>query len=253
MKRIDWDAYFDGTMDSAQRAEIDADATLVPERDGFKAFREALQASAHAERVPIGQLEAKLAQVAARTAPKAPKWVLRSAPLLLGLAAFAWWINQPTQPGFVPPSDAFALARTPVQETLQTADSEDAALWIASRKPYPVPVLTPKGEAHLVAARVGRGWSSYSFNFEGHPVVLEMSEKDRFDEAPTATQGGNTFFRGASGLGWRDQGLSFYVNGCAPGTLESNARTLFEAVKTGRRVKGKKKGNSAMRPIVTPL
>ncbi len=254
MSRIDWDAYFDGTMSPAQRAEIDASPELCRARDGFKAFRNALQESAHQEVVPIGLLEGRLSKVVGQPAKVAPKWVIRTAPVLACMAALAWWVNQPhATPSFVEPTDAYALARTPSEEVLQTSDVEDAALWIASRKPYAIPVVSMKDAATLTLAKVGRGWASYDFKSADFKVVLEFSPMDHFEGAKLVTISNRPFFRGKKGLGWREQGMSFYVNGCSAAKLEASACLLYDAVKAARRVKGKKKGNSALRPIVKAL
>ncbi len=248
MNRVDWDSYFDGTMSSDERARIEADPALVRQRDGFAAYRKALQEAAFAEVVPMDRLSRHLGSVAAAKSPlSAPKWVLRAAPVVAGLAVFAWWLNRP-EPSFSAPSDRYSLAQSPSDKSLTTSDALEAAEWVAGHSGMEAPVVPMRGGKFVFAA-VGKGWASYGFQSSGSSVVLQFATRDRFDQAPKLMIANREFSRGGEGLGWRKRGVSFYVNGCGSRSLQTHASALFDEVATCKWVSKKKRNTSLSRSV----
>ncbi len=249
MSRIEWDSYFDGSMSTGERSRIDSDSDLSRERDGYAAFRNAVHSAGQSEGVPSRRLAEALTQIAAKPSKApAPTWVLRTAPLVAVLAVIAIWVNRPQEP--VSSYDPRALAQTAAMGELPTRNSEEAARWVSSHLGVPAPVLSMKGVGYLILAYKGTDWASYTFVVATHNVVLQMATTDKFSDGDKVTIANRTFYRGKSGLGWRDHGLSFYVTGCGESVLASSASALQDEVKTARFLRGEKARNRVgKRPV----
>lgn len=218
MNRTDWDAYLDGSMSAADRESLDSrlaqEPALARELVGFKAFKAAVHGAGTAVSVPVERLDQALT-AASRPVPGAGKpairWAVRLAPVaavVVALAAVYW--PQPIQRQ---PSDPVAIGGTAFA-AIDVKDPVQAAKWIFEQTGIPVPALTLGRLGNLSHARHGKTWARLDYGVEGHTVHLYVSMSDTFEGAATTDIQGYRFYRGAHGFGWRENGLSYYANGC---------------------------------------
>lgn len=213
---IDWQAHADGSMPAGERSDLESrlaeDAALQAERDGFSAFRLALQGEGLNVPVPSNRLEEALAAAMRKpaTAPKAkPRYRLAlafSSICVLVLAYFA----------FLP--DRVNFATTPVIATKKFTDMPEASAWLSQSSGLAAPNLKLASNEQIGEASYGSGWACYDFKVNASQVKLYMAREDSFDEFGTPEPGPSpdcaTVFRGR-GLGWRGQGMSYYLLGPA--------------------------------------
>ena len=224
MKRTDWDDYLDGTMSASQRETLNerliSDATLAKELEGFKAFRSALRDAGLQVGVPSGRLEGALAATVAKPAVPAPgmKWMLRLSPLVaVAIVAAIVYRPEGARQALV---DPVAIGQSSAYAALQTTDSNAAAEWIFEKTQIPTPALTMGTVGKLSGARHGKDWGRFDFAVQGHTVHVYVAKSDTFEGAATVSVRGFNYYRGSNGYGWRDNGLSFYADGCASEVLE---------------------------------
>lgn len=222
MNRADWDAYLDGTMTLDDRKAIDArlaeDPALLRELEGFKAFRAAIRQAGMSVAIPEDRLQRALASTVQKpAAPPHLKWALRLSPLvaIAIVAAMVYW----PQGGRDMSGDGFAFVHTPAIEAITVSNPRQAAKWIFERTTIPTPPVTMGSTGKLFAARCGEGWGRFDFGVRGHTVNIYVAMSDTFQESAKVSIGGFTYYRGATGLGWRDNGLSFYADGCVGDVL----------------------------------
>jgi hypothetical protein len=206
LKRIDWQAYLDGSMFDQDRQ--DADRLLAEserarsELNGLMALRDTVRDAALSAPVPEDQLAAMLTKAVAKPRFSIRRVIYAVAPVAAA-AAIAWYLLI---------FDPMRLDRSPTRQIYEPNNPRDAAAWVRQRRPFKVPVIDLGRDVELMVTRVGDNWACYDFLVDGQVYYLYMSP----DPSPlrkaqrTAVVDGTTFYYGR-GVGWEKNGLGFYI------------------------------------------
>lgn len=230
MTRFDWQAYDDGSMDVATRAQAEqALATSDQARrelEQLRAFRVQLREAAMAEPVPVERLQARL-QVVVR--PGRPARAYRVATWTAGLAAAACL------------AVVFVLARAPrIDEVstpavaIETTVHEPRAVrdWLASGTGLPVPEIRLAGlDASIAGASHGKDWIAWKVTMCGDEYVIYGRESNNwFDHATEIQTGLKPMYVDGKHVGWYcGMGMAYIVKGgTEEGRLQLAKRACME-------------------------
>jgi hypothetical protein len=143
----------------------------------------------------------------------APRPAIRRPFVLAGAAAFAaaaiFFASQRPEPV---PVVGPAFTTAPEIARFSTGDAEKAAEWVSSRTHLKSPVLAMKGRATLRAAAYGKDWGGYAFECQEGKILLRFAGQDQYSSCGTVTEGDLNFYE-SNGLGWRQGGISFHLGG----------------------------------------
>lgn len=227
--RPDWKSYLDGSMPLAERervhAELERNPALRRDLEGYQAFVATLRERAFAE--PMPNLNFVL--------PRPP--LIRKSLLWVGAAALVgavtFYAVQPREPEAIATGPVFPdspeIDRQPGNEPDKLSD------WLVRRTSLNAPKVALKGVAQLESASYARDWAGYEFTCSAGKVRLRFAAKDGFEPCQTQRIGNNTFYR-SGGLGWRQNGLSFYLTGDPKVQLEKLAVAIVSEVSRSKSI-----------------
>lgn len=210
---IDWQSYLDGSMSSAEKAALDSrlarDSQLRSELEGFKAFRSALGEAGKQVVVPHAKLQASLSMVASAPMPKPPfkmPWIYALGATAAAVISITWYVMS---------RDPMSIAQSPTRDSNSSMTSTDASLWIRSKVGLAVPAFELEmSGSKFEGVEVGDDWGCLKYSLEGQPYRIYVSRKDHFDDfAKPQPMNGTQQYSGAKGIGWRANGLSYYLAG----------------------------------------
>lgn len=227
--RPDWKSYLDGSMPLAERervhAELERNPTLRRDFEGYQEFVSTLRERALAE--PMPNLSFAL--------PRPP--LIRKSLLWVGAAALAgavtFYAAQPREPEAIAVGPVFPDS----PEIDRQVGNEPAKLsdWLVRRTSLNAPKVALKGVAQLESASYARDWAGYEFTCSAGKVRLRFAAKDGFEPCQTQRIGNSTFYR-SGGLGWRQNGLSFYLTGDPKVQLEKLALAIVDEVSRSKSI-----------------
>jgi hypothetical protein len=196
MKRIDWQAYLDGSIEPGERREAERllreDPQAQRELDGLKSFVSAVRQAGLSEAPQAGGRRG-------RAALKVGAGLLATAAVLI----LAFFLTL----------DPMRLNRAPTRETFAIESPTEAASWVVEKTGMPAPEL-PLGEARLIGARYGRGWACYDYQLEGNDYFLYMSrDATPLQKAERVVERDGMRYYLGQGVGWEHGELAFYLRG----------------------------------------
>jgi len=228
-QRPDWKAYLDGSMPLAERERLHAELETRPElrRDleGYQAFVSTLRERAFAE--PIPDLNFVM--------PRPP--LIRKSLLWVGAAALVgavtFYAALPKEPDVVAAGPVFP--DSPEIDRQLGGEADTLADWLVRRTSLNAPKIALKGVAQIEAASYAKDWAGYEFTSSAGKFRLRFADKDGFEPCQTQRIGDSTFYR-SSGLGWRQNGLSFYLTGDPKVQLEKLAVAIVSEVRRSKSI-----------------
>lgn len=204
---IDWQAYRDGLMASAERARVDemlrSDAAVRADQAAFEQFRASLRSGGLAESLPLCQLHALLPQNTPRTLPR-PWGRLAVGAVAASALAFAGYR--------VATRDPYAVDGWIARGSMSTAQFAQAVPWVSKNAGVDMPVFDLASvRGSLTGVRYGEGWGSYTVTCCGKPYTISFSteQQPRFLSVPSQDR----FHETDRGTGWIQGGLAFYISG----------------------------------------
>lgn len=214
MSRIDWQAYEDGSLDAATRAQADAllatDPGAQKELEGLRRLKAALRSTAGHEDVPVASLQASLSRtVKSRPKPKR-RWLV---PALLGAAALAaaFFVFRS-----LPPRIQFD--DSPMVSSTRTSDPSEALRIARAGRGANYGSLDPRPVANLTGVAYGKTWTKFELEYEGKPVSLYLHEHPgKLVNLPALNWSQRLVWivrdPANPGLAWYAQGCEFLLSG----------------------------------------
>ena len=202
----DWKAYESGTMNPAEKAEVERLLETSQEaREDYAAYQEyktILQQAVHAEPVPYERLEGLLPR-AYRGKPLFRPVYLFAAAAVIAFAVFV--------PRMLGPRTSSNVQ--PVVAHMDTSDPMQAARWMRQGVTFPVPAFKLNGYAQLTGAEYGPDWAAYNYDSEGKKVKLIVRRRSyEFRDSETKTVGRTQFYVG-SYVGWNCPACAYQLVG----------------------------------------
>lgn len=227
MKKYDFGAYLDGSMSATERAEMEASLAQCPdlrrELEGYQAFAAALHDAGQSQIVPQGQLEAMLAQLA-KPRFQLPHWTLPvAAPALAAVMILGFFLLRPK----AAEPDPLALATSKALAALDTNDPSTAANWVAQRtgiQTNPIRLASFGGE--MEGCEAGSDWACFDYGVQGETVCVSMGRSDCFEKAKDCESCDDCEFFIGRGVGFRQNGVSYYISGSNPQRLLAYAKQI---------------------------
>ncbi len=207
-------------MSKAERQDLDRriqdEPALQRELAGFRAFKLAVRDAGLVTDVPDDRLTRALSSVVGSkpkpVRPSLEKWALRLSPVFGILLAYAVVTNWPTEDG--PSAKSIAIAVNPPIAHCKIVDPDKAVAWMNAKLPFQVPKLTLAGHGTLTGVKAGTDWAAWQFDAQEHQVNIFIAKRDPFEGAPYEDFSGTRLYKSPWGLGWRQGGFSYYVDGC---------------------------------------
>lgn len=227
MTGIDWDAYVRNELSPQEREALErrvaADVSLQKDLAGFVAFREAIREAGNRLEIPWDRLDRSIGAVVPKQQVRPRSWAVRFAPIvLLGLVLSIGRLVAsflPDQSGV----DRLALAKSSPIEHQAVSSPAEGSRWLSKRMGVQVPTIALTGVATISSVQYGRDWGKMEYRAQnGHSASLFVSTRDDFG-GPTETIEGCRFYKSNWGLGWRQDGLAYYLSGCGMHELEQLA------------------------------
>lgn len=244
MKKIDWQAYLDGSLNAEERHQAEellkSDPVAQKELDGLKEFCQIIKEQGLSEAVPTDRLANHLSTMVKDN--RAP-WFARPAVLVptavaaCALTAIALFSPPPVtqRPEQVATTQTHNdeyytnLELSPFQASTAVDDPQEAATWAATMLNRPAPVITLAGTpgATLDQAECGYCWIAYKFTYEGeHYTIYGRKEQDRFSDLQGQACGEKTLYVFPNAVGWRcAEDMDYVIKGGTP----EGRRLLAEA------------------------
>ncbi len=215
MTRFDWQAYEDGSMDAATRAQADAwlagsDQARL-ELESLRTFKAALHDFGSAEQVPIDRLRSSLATVTRggmqTRRRQAYFWVSAVA---VAAIAFAFVLDRSIPRIDDPGGPVMASESTVTQPAAVQA-------WLATKTTMPVPVIQLAGlsNASIEGASSGKDWISWKVRYCGQEYTLwGRQDQHWFDRAHVVKGTPKMFYVDGEHVGWYcSAGMAYMVCG----------------------------------------
>lgn len=211
--RYDWQAYLDGSLDPEQRelhdAALQADPAASAELDALRALRSCI----------------KQAVTSGVVVPRITRRTFRLVPLVaVAVAALAVTIAvlpRPEPPVALGPDSMRFDTSAAVEMSPRTANLVTSTAWLQKQTGFEVPALALGKRAQFKGAMYGDGWGCIYFEEDGQMYHLYVRK-----EAPQLETGmrirldcEGEFFEG-KGIGWRANGLSYYLKSKASRNLK---------------------------------
>ncbi len=226
---IDWKAFEDGSMPADERErllrELEGNARLRSDYEGYLAFVHTLRAQVHREPVPTINF----------TPVRQP--LIRRPFMFAGTAAAvaALIFLRPPATSVPASSPDISIANTPEIARLETRNPTEASKWLMKRTGLDAPVIDVPTHFRVAVASYGMDWSGYDFTCKEGTLQLRFAGRDSFESCSTVTLAGQVFYQ-ANGIGWRQDGLSFLLTGSKGAPLQDYAKIMHREISLKRKL-----------------
>lgn len=217
--RFDWQAYLDGSLDLVQRerheAELEQNPEAAAEVRALNALRDAV----------------KRAVTSSVSVPGPRRRPFRFVPLVasaVAILAIAVAVIPRPEPPVAITQDAMRFDTSAVMAKSPRAATLSASLaWVRSEIGYQVPDLELGSKARFIGAMHGGDWACFDFTEDGQTYHLYVRESaPQLDMGtPIKLDCEGDFYEG-QGIGWKANGLSYYLKGSGSRALKRIAAQI---------------------------
>lgn len=229
MKKIDWQAYHDGSLPASEQAEIKkrlaSESKLRTEWQAFQAFHSQIKGALSSDPVPVEKLERMLHFTTQQYGPKVVAGPLLGM-LIAGaiLTSFLYFGRTPETPA--PTAPLKPAAPGPARSSAVLSDPTLARNWAKQKAGFDAPVDL-SAVAKLKRVSADPACVRYEYDVKGTIYTVDVRPLAGMTLPPGGTQfDGNTFYARYSGVGFKKGAFLYDIEGPGRETYWMLATTL---------------------------